>query len=312
LEVPLWVWGGFVVFVLAMLAIDLGVFQRHAHTVSMREAAIWSAVWITLALLFNTILYFWLGLQPALEFFGGYLMEKALSVDNLFVFALVFGLFGVPRLYQHRVLFWGVLGALVLRGAFVAAGAALFSRFDWIMYVFGLFLVFTGAKLALQKETQIHPDENPAIRLVRRFLPVTSGFEGERFFIRRAGQIMVTPLFLVLLVVETSDVVFAVDSIPAVFGITRNPFLVYTSNVFAILGLRALFFLLSGALEKFHYLNLALSVILVFIGVKMLISGLVHIPITASLGVIAGLLMAAIVASLIRASRQENAPQAEV
>ena len=265
-----------------------------------------------MALAFNVILYFWLGLQPALEFLGGYLMEKALSIDNLFVFALIFGLFGVPRLYQHRVLFWGVLGALILRGAFVAAGTALFSRFDWVMYIFGLFLVFTGAKLAFQKETQIHPDENPAIRLVRRFLPVTSGFEGERFFIRRAGQLMATPLLMVLLVVETSDVVFAVDSIPAVFGITQNPFLVYTSNVFAILGLRALFFLLSGALERFHYLSLALAVILVFIGVKMLAGGIIHIPITVSLGVICGLLAAAIVGSLIRATRHPNTPQVEV
>jgi tellurite resistance protein TerC len=311
MEVSLWVWAGFLVFVMAMLAVDLGIFQRHAHAVSMREAAIWSAVWIGLALTFDAILYLWHGPQPAMEFLGGYLMEKALSVDNLFVFALIFTLFGVPRLYQHRVLFWGVLGALVLRGAFVAAGAALFSHFDWIIYVFGAFLVFTGGKLALQKETEVHPENNPLLKLVRRFLPVTPGFEGERFLIRRAGQIMATPLLLVLIVVETSDVVFAVDSIPAVFGVTRDPFLVYTSNVFAILGLRTLFFLLSGAMEKFHYLGLALSAILIFVGVKMLASELVHVPIAVSLGVIAGLLVIAIVASLIRSARLETRSHVE-
>jgi tellurite resistance protein TerC len=309
-DVSLWVWAGFIVFVLGMLAIDLGVFQRQAHAVSMREAALWSALWIGLALLFNAGLYFWRGPVPAMEFLGGYLMEKALSVDNLFVFLLIFTLFGVPRLYQHRVLFWGVLGALILRGAFVALGAALFGRFSWVIYVFGAFLVFTGAKLALQKETQIHPEDNSVLKLVRRILPVTPEFEGQRFLIRRAGQLMATPLLLVLVVVETSDVVFAVDSIPAVFGVTRDPFLVYTSNVFAILGLRALFFLLSGAIEKFHYLSLALSAILVFIGVKMLISELVHTPIAISLGVIAGLLAMAVVASLVRASRLEREPQA--
>jgi tellurite resistance protein TerC len=306
MAMSVWVWAGFLLFVLAMLAVDLGVFQRHTHVVSMREAAIWSAVWIGLALTFDAILYFWHGPQPAMEFLGGYLMEKALSVDNLFVFALIFTLFGVPRLYQHRVLFWGVLGALILRGAFVAAGAALFSRFDWIIYVFGAFLIFTGGKLAFQKETEIHPEKNPLLKLVRRFLPVTPNFEGERFFIHRAGRLLATPLFLVLVVVETSDVVFAVDSIPAVFGVTRDPFLVYTSNVFAILGLRALFFLLSGAMEKFHYLGLALSAILVFVGVKMLAGELVQISIAVSLGVIAGLLAIAIAASLIRSARRNH------
>jgi tellurite resistance protein TerC len=309
-DVSLWIWVGFFFFVLGMLAIDLGVFQRHAHAVSMREAAIWSAVWIGLSLLFNGVLYVWRGPVPAMEFLGGYLMEKALSVDNLFVFALIFSLFGVPRLYQHRVLFWGVLGALILRGVFVAAGAALFSRFAWVIYVFGAFLVFTGVKLALQRETQIHPENNSLLKLVRRFVPVTSDFEGERFFIRRAGQIMATPLLLVLVVVETTDVVFAVDSIPAVFGITRDPFLVYTSNVFALLGLRALFFLLSGAMVKFHYLSLALSAILVFIGAKMLVSELFHVPIAVSLGVIAGLLTAGIAASLIRSARQHGESRA--
>jgi tellurite resistance protein TerC len=311
MEVSVWIWAGFLAFVLAMLAVDLGVFQRHTHAVSMREAAIWSAVWIGLALTFDAILYLWHGPQPAMEFLSGYLMEKALSVDNLFVFALIFTLFSVPRLYQHRVLFWGVLGALILRGAFVAAGTALFSHFDWIIYVFGAFLVFTGGKLAFQKEVEIHPESNPVLKLVRRFLPVTPAFEGERFLIHRAGQLMATPLLLVLVVVETSDVVFAVDSIPAVFGVTQDPFLVYTSNVFAILGLRALFFLLSGAMERFHYLGLALSAVLVFVGVKMLISEVVHIPIAVSLSVIAGLLVVAVGASLIRSARLDGQSQLE-
>jgi tellurite resistance protein TerC len=301
--ISIWIWAGFVAFVLAMLALDLGVFQRRAHAVSMREAGIWSAVWISLALVFNGIIYLWRGPVPAMEFFGGYLMEKALSVDNLFVFALVFTLFGVPALYQHRVLFWGVLGAIVLRGAFIAAGAALLHQFHWVIYVFGVFLIVTGVKLAFQKEKELHPEDNGLVKLARRLIPVTPGYEGERFFVRRAGRLMATPLFLVLLVVETSDVVFAVDSIPAVFGITQDTFLVYTSNVFAILGLRSLFFLLSGALDRFHYLKVALAAILSFVGVKMLVAEWYKVPIGLSLGVIAGMLAVAMAASLLRASR---------
>lgn len=301
-----WLWVGFIAFVLAMLAIDLGVFNRKTHAISMKEAGIWTAVWISLALVFNVVLYFWQGAEPALQFLTGYLIEKALSVDNLFVFALIFTLFAVPAQYQHRVLFWGVLGALVMRGVFIAAGAALLHNFAWIIYVFGAFLIYTGIKLATHKDTTIEPDKNPVVRLFRRIFPITERYEGEHFFIRRAGRLMATPLLLVLVMVESTDVVFAVDSIPAIFAVTQDPFLVYTSNVFAILGLRSLYFLLAGALDKFYYLKTALAVILVFVGAKMLIVEFVKIPIALSLGVILGLLVIAIVASLVRARRQEE------
>jgi tellurite resistance protein TerC len=299
-----WLWVGFLAFVVAMLAIDLGVFNRKTHAISIKEAAIWSAVWISLALIFNAILYFWQGPEPALQFLTGYLIEKALSVDNLFVFALIFTLFAVPAQYQHRVLFWGVLGALVMRGVFIAAGAALLHSFEWIIYLFGAFLVYTAIKLATHKETKIEPDRNPLVKLFRRIFPITETYEGEHFFIRRAGRLMATPLLLVLVMVESTDLVFAVDSIPAIFAVTSDPFLVYTSNVFAILGLRSLYFLLAGALDKFYYLKTALAVILGFVGVKMLIVEFVKIPISISLLVIAGLLAIAIVASVVRARRE--------
>jgi tellurite resistance protein TerC len=301
--VSTWIWAAFVAFVLAMLAIDLGLFQRKVHAVSMKEAGIWTIVWISLALSFNAVLYLWRGPEPALQFLAGYLIEKSLSVDNLFVFALLFSFFAVPAVYQHRVLFWGVLGALILRGLFVAAGTALISSFHWIIYVFGAFLVFTGARLALAGEGEVNPDKNPLLRLSRRFLPLTPGFEGQRFFVRRAGRVLATPLFLALLVVESTDLVFAVDSIPAVFAVTQDPFLVYTSNVFAILGLRSLYFLLAGAITRFYYLKLALGAILTFVGVKMLIADLFEIPVAISLGVIAGLLVLAMLASVARARR---------
>lgn len=300
-----WLWVGFIVFVLAMLAIDLGVFQRKVHAISMKEAAGWTIAWITLALIFNVVVYFWRGGEIAAAFFTGYIIEKALSVDNLFVFALIFTFFGVPREYQHGVLFWGILGALIMRGVFIAAGATLLEHFHWVMYLFGAFLVFTGIKLAQHQETTIYPDRNPLVRLLRKLMPVTDVYHGGKFFIRQAGRLVATPLLVVLLVVESTDVVFAIDSIPAVFAITRDPFIVYTSNVFAILGLRALFFLLAGALDKFYYLKTALAVILVFVGVKMLVADVFKIPVAISLLVIAGLLAAAIVASLRRAQRLE-------
>lgn len=299
-----WLWVGFIAFVLLMLAIDLGVFNRKTHAISMKEAGIWTGVWISLALVFNMVLFFWQGAEPALQFLTGYLIEKALSVDNLFVFALIFSLFAVPAQFQHRVLFWGVLGALVMRGAFIAAGSALLHNFNWVIYVFGAFLVYTGIKLAVHKDTSVEPDRNPAVRLFRRFFPITERYHDEHFFVRQAGKLFATPLLLVLVVVESTDLVFAVDSIPAIFAVTSDPFLVYTSNVFAILGLRALYFLLAGALDKFYYLKTALAFILSFVGLKMLISEWLKIPIALSLAVILGLLAVAVAASLIRARRQ--------
>ena len=296
-------WIGFNLLVVALLAIDLGVFHRRAHAVSIKEAALWSIVWIALALAFNVAVYFWQGAETALEFFTGYLLEKSLSVDNLFVFVLIFSAFKVPALYQHRVLFWGVLGALVMRGLFIVIGAALLEQFHWIIYVFGVFLIFTGIRMATQRDEELHPEQNPIVKWGRRFLPMTSGYEGARFFVRRAGKWLATPLLLVLLVVETTDVVFAVDSIPAIFAITRDPFIVYTSNVFAILGLRALYFVLAGAVAQFHYLKLGLSAILVFVGAKMALTDFYKIPVTLSLGVIAAILSAAMLASMWRARR---------
>ncbi len=302
-----WLWAGFIGFVIAMLALDLGVFNRKTHAITMKEAGIWTAVWIGLALVFNAILYFWQGSEPALQFLTGYLIEKALSVDNLFVFALIFTLFAVPAQYQHRVLFWGVLGAIIMRGIFIAVGAALLESFHWIIYIFGAFLVYTGIKLATHKDTTIEPDRNPVVKLFRRLFPITEHYEGEHFFIRRAGRLMATPLLLVLVMVESTDLVFAVDSIPAIFAVTQDPFLVFTSNIFAILGLRSLYFLLAGALDQFYYLKTALAVILVFVGVKMLIVEFIKIPIALSLAVIVGLLAIAIIASLLRA-RRDPAP----
>lgn len=309
-------WVGFNLFVLAMLALDLGVFHRQSHTVSVKEAAIWSAVWIGLAMVFNLgIFLFWERLMPgsaytsseaALAFFTGYLIEKSLSVDNIFVFVLLFGTFAVPAAYQHRVLFWGVLGALVMRAALILVGAALIKEFHWIIYIFGAFLVFTGIKMAQHRDEPMDPTRNPLVRLLRRVMPVTEGYEGERFFVRRAGVLMATPLFLVLLLVESTDLIFAVDSIPAIFAVTTDPFLVYTSNVFAILGLRSLYFVLAGVMDRFYYLKLGLSAILTFVGVKMLLVDIYKIPVALSLGVIAAILTISVIASLVRVKRLER------
>ena len=307
----IWLWVGFNVFVLAMLALDLGVFHRKSHAVSGKEALIWSIVWISLSLAFNAVIYFfWDRMVPgssytnteaALAFFTGYLIEKSLSVDNIFVFILIFSFFAVPAAYQHRVLFWGILGALIMRGALIALGAALLEQFHWIIYVFGAFLIFTGIRMANHQDEEVQPDKNPVVKFFRRFMPVTSTFEGDKFFVRRAGQLMATPLFLILLIVESTDLVFAVDSIPAIFAVTREPFIVYTSNVCAILGLRALYFLLANVMDQFQYLKLGLSAVLTFIGVKMVITDLYHIPVGVSLAVVAGILTLSIVASLWKA-----------
>ena len=308
MDTPIWLWIGFNLFVLAMLALDLGVFHRKSHAVSGREALIWSLVWISLSLVFNTIIYFfWDKMMPgssytnsdaALAFFTGYLIEKSLSIDNIFVFILIFSYFAVPAAYQHRVLFWGILGALVMRGALIVVGAALLKEFQWIIYIFGVFLIFTGIRMARHQDEEIHPDQNPVVKFFRKFMPVTENFEKDKFFVRRAGKILATPLFLILLIVESTDLVFAVDSIPAIFAVTQEAFIVYTSNVFAILGLRALYFLLANVIDKFQYLKLGLSAVLTFIGTKMFIVDLYHIPIGISLAVVAGILTISILASL--------------
>nr|HET6904657.1 TerC family protein [Ktedonobacteraceae bacterium] len=303
-----WPWIGFNLFVLAMLAIDLGVFHRKAHSVSLKEASIWSVVWITLALIFNAGLYFLSGTEPALQFFTGWLIEKSLSVDNIFIFVLLFTYFRVPAAYQHRVLFWGILGALVMRGILIAVGAVLLEEFHWILYLFGVFLIFTGIRMGLQKETEVHPERNPLLKLVRRIVPVTDDYEYDRFAVRRAGQFMVTPLLLVLLIIESTDLIFAVDSIPAVFAVTGDPFIVYTSNVFAILGLRSLYFVFANVIDKFYYLKLGLAVILSYVGVKMVLADIYPIPTFLSLAIIALVLALAIGASVIRARRLPEKP----
>jgi tellurite resistance protein TerC len=306
-----WLWVGFNVFVLGMLALDLGVFHRQAHVVSMREATAWSAVWISLALLFNVGVWHFLGPDKGLEFLTGYLIEKSLSVDNIFVIALIFSFFAVPAEHQHRVLFWGILGALVMRAAFIAAGAALLANFHWVIYLFGGFLVLTGVKMALAPDKGLEPEKNPVVRLVRRLVRVTDSYHGARFFVRENGVLAATPLFLVLVLVEATDLVFAVDSIPAIFAITTDPFIVYTSNVFAILGLRSLYFLLGGVMGKFEYLKLGLAGILVFVGAKMALVDVWKVPATLSLVVVGSILAVAIGASFWRA-RQRAVSQAAV
>jgi len=298
-------WIAFNVFVLGMLALDLGIFHRKAHTVSIKEAASWSAVWIVLALIFNAGILVWWDRELALEFLTGYIIEKSLSVDNLFVFLMIFHYFATPSEYQHRVLFWGILGALIMRAIFIAAGATLLAKFHWMIYVFGGFLIITGIKMLLQGDHKIEPARNPAVRLMRRLIPITTEYQGQRFLIRRDGKTWATPLLLVLFVVETTDVIFAVDSIPAIFAITRDPFIVYTSNVFAILGLRALYFLLAGVLEVFRYLKIGLSLVLCFVGVKMVIVDIYEIPIAVSLLVVASILSLSVLASIM-AQRAER------
>jgi len=299
-----WGWIGFNVVVLAILALDLGVLHRRSSKVSVKEAATWSTVWIALSLCFALAVYRTMGKESGLEFLTGYLIEYALSVDNIFVFVLIFSYFNVPEKYQHRVLFWGIVGALVLRGVMIVAGSALVTRFAWTLYIFGAFLVFTGIRMALQKDDSAYnPERDPVLRLARRLIRVTKEYSGDKFFVREPDKTgrhryAATPLFIVLLIVDTTDVIFATDSIPAIFAVTRDPFIVYTSNICAVLGLRALYFLLAGVVDKFVYLKLGLSLVLIFIGGKMLLEPLVHLPIVASLGVVGAVLGASILASL--------------
>ncbi len=293
-------WAGFVAFVLAMLAVDLGVFHRKAHEVSLKEAGVWSAVWVGLAVLFNAGIYAWFGRDAALQFTTGYLIEKALAIDNIFVFVVIFTAFAIPTVYQHRVLFWGVLGALMMRAAFILAGGAFLQRFHWAMYVFGGLLAVTGIKLLLQRNQQIHPEQNPLVRAFQRVFPVTHEFAGDRFTVVRGARRYGTRLLLALVAVAVTDLLFAVDSIPAIFAITSDPFIVFTSNIFAMLGLRSLYFLLAGVIARFSYLKVGLSLVLVFVGGKMLLADVYQVPVAASLGVIAAILGGSIVLSLFR------------
>lgn len=304
-QIALWV--GFNLFILAMLALDLFVFNKRPHEVKVREALAWSGLWISLAALFNIGVYFFKGKQAALEFLAGYLIEESLSVDNLFVFLVIFSYFKVPKKYQHKILFWGILGAIVMRAAFIAGGISLIKNFHFIIYVFGAFLVYTGIKMVTEKDKEIHPENNIFLRLFRRFMPVTHSFEDGKFFVIKDGIKYATPMFVVLIVVETTDLLFAVDSVPAILAITHDPFIVYSSNIFAILGLRAIYFALAGTIHLFHYLHYGLSAILVFVGTKMLISDIIRIPIGVSLGVVVTLLVGSIVASLLSSKKSEPA-----
>ncbi len=332
--VPILYWVVFLAFVLGMLALDLGVFHKDAHEVKMKEALVWSAVWFGLSLVFNALIFgFWGQIQPGssytnseagLAFLSGYLVEKALSVDNIFVFLMVFAFFKVPQKYQHRVLFWGILGALLFRAIFIALGAAILDKFFWSMLIFGAFLIFTGVKMLVMKDKEMDVQNNIVVKLVNRFIPVTEGYHGQNFFTRIDGKLWATPLFVCLMVVEFTDIIFAVDSIPAIFAITQEPFIVFTSNVFAILGLRALFFALAGLMQLFHYLGTGLAFILMFVGAKMLyhylekeeiIPGLAKFPIALSLGIIVGILGISILVSILRPPAKshvevESAPEA--
>src|SRR6266480_3441629 len=306
-------WIGFAIFILIMLSLDLGLFNRKAHTIRYREAAIWSGVWISLAMVFAGVVFWFQGTQRGLEFVTGYVIELSLSVDNLFVFLLIFSYFKVPSRYQHRVLFWGVLGALFMRLTMIFIGATLIDRFHWIMYVFGAFLVYTGVKMFRQEDTNIEPEQNPAVRLVTRFIPITRHYHEEKFFTILNGRRTGTLLLLVLAIVEVTDLVFAVDSIPAIFAITTNTFIVYTSNVFAILGLRSMYFLLAGVVERFHHLKLGLAIVLTFIGVKMLVvAAAIHIPIGVSLAFVAIVLLSSVAASLIWPKESETDIQVDL
>jgi tellurite resistance protein TerC len=288
-----------------MLVLDLGVFHRRAHTVKFREALAWSVAWIALAAIFAVVVFFWHGRTPALEFVTGYVIELSLSVDNLFVFLLIFRFFQVPAIHQHKVLFWGILGALIMRAIFIAAGVSLIERFHWIIYVFGAFLIYSGIKLFFQKEAEIHPEKNPVLRLFRRLVPVTEDYAGDKFFVRNPG-LYATPLFVVLLVVETTDLLFAVDSIPAILAITRDAFIVYTSNVFAILGLRSMYFALAGMMEMFRYLHYGLSLVLVFVGAKMLLSHYWEIPTPVALAAVASVLAISVIASMANPKKKAS------
>jgi len=296
----LWPWIAFNAFVLVMLALDLGVFHKKSHVVTLKESLAWTTVWLSLAMIFNAGIWHFSGSEKALEFFTGYVIEKSLSVDNVFVIALLFSYFAVAREYQHKVLFWGILGALVMRAGMIGIGTVLITKFAWIIYIFGGFLILTGLKMIFKKEEEIHPEANPVVRWFKRVYPVTKEYRGDSFFVQEKGIRLATPLFVVLICVEVTDLIFAVDSIPAIFAVTKDPFIVYTSNVFAILGLRSLYFALEGMMHKFHYLKIGLGIILTFVGIKMLLAHTAYkIDTLFSLVIVAGILAASIVISLL-------------
>jgi tellurite resistance protein TerC len=307
LSVDIWVWPAFIAFIFAMIAADLLIFHREAHEVSVREALAWSVVWTVAGVGFAGVIYAWQGATAAGEYIAGYVIERSLSVDNIFVFAVVFSYFSVPAKYQHGVLLWGIVGAVVFRILFIALGASLLETFHWTIFVFGGFLVFTGLRMALSGDEEVHPEHNPALRLMRRLVPITSGYRDARFWVRENGVLMATPLLAVLLVIESTDIVFAVDSIPAIFAITDDPFIVFSSNAFAILGMRVLYFLLANLMHRFIYLKTGLAGVLVFVGVKMLTEDVFHMSVWLSLGIIGLVLVAAVAASLVVTARREPA-----
>jgi tellurite resistance protein TerC len=308
LAVTVWFWIAFIAFVLAMLALDLGVFHRNPHEVRPKEAGIWVAVWVALALSFAAGLHFWAGKKVALTFLTGYVIEESLSADNIFVMVLIFEYFRVPKACQHRVLFYGILGALVMRGLFIAAGAALVSNFHWILYVFGALLIVTGVRMAFKKDEEFDGDQNKIVKAVRRYLPMSHEFKGKHFFTMENGRRLATPLLLVLILVEFTDLIFAIDSIPAIFGVTTDPFLVFTSNIFAVMGLRSLYFLLAAVVDRFHLLKYGLALILTFVGFKMLTEHWIEIDIMLSLAIILGVLALSIIASLIWSKPEDQRP----
>ena len=301
----LW-WILFAVFIVAVLALDLGIINRKAHVIKMKEALLWTSFWVMLAIAFGVGVYYCYGHIKSMEFFTAYLIEYSLSIDNLFVFMLIFRYFGVPHAYEHKALFWGILLALITRAIFIFAGVALINTFSWVMYIFGAFLIYTGVKMALNKQTEVHPDKNIALKLLRYFMPVSKQFSSSKFFIVKRGVRFATPMLVVLLALETTDILFAVDSIPAVLAISKDPFIIYTSNVFAILGLRSLFFAISGLMKLFHLLHYGLAAILTFVGVKMLIEDFFHVPVMASLVVIAAILAVSIVSSIIWPGKEDD------
>lgn len=301
-------WIGFTVFIIGMLVLDMVVFQKKDHEISVRESLLWTLFWIALSFIFNAGIYYYMGVDSALEFLTGYLIEKSLSVDNIFVFIIIFKYFNTQPIYQHKVLFWGILGAIIMRAVFILAGVALIQQFHWVIYILGAFLVYIGIKMAFQKDKEIHPEKNPILLVFNKFFTVDATYRGGRFFVKNAGKTIATPLFVVLIVIETTDIVFAVDSIPAILSITIDPFIVFTSNIFAILGLRALYFAASGAMKLFAYLNYGLSIILIFVGIKMLIANFYKIPVPIALGVVAGILCVSIALSLLFPPKKQLRP----